>query len=313
MTARGAATTRKTPAVGGKLTVTEAPQSGIFNDLKRLGFTEYEARVYVQLLRESPATAYEIAKSAGLPRPNTYHALEALARRGAVLPVSENPVRYVAAEPRALLDAISRQTTALCADLGTELASLAPQIDDQYVWSVRGDAAVHDKIDALIADSAESIWIKAADEVLRRHKDSLREAAERGVALLIVLFGTDAEEFRFTEACRIYIHEANGVRMGTTDNLFTLAIDHVEMLTAAMDTPAVHGVETGNVVAAHTRNRPIVTMAESLVRHDYYMAEIFARFGAEIEAAFGPHLRELRTACFSAEQLASFKDRTGID
>ncbi|MYZ50159.1 TrmB family transcriptional regulator [Propylenella binzhouense] len=287
----------------GKLAVEELPSADIFADLRRLGFTEYEARVYVQLLRESPATAYEIAKAAGIPRPNTYHALDALARRGAVLPVSENPVRYVAAEPRTLLEAIARQTDALCSDLAGKLAALKPRAEDQYVWTMRGEAIVHDRIGALIAESREAIWVKAADEVLRRHKGALRAAAERGVELLIVLFGQDADEFRFTDACRIYLHEATGVRMGTADNLFTLAVDHVEMLTAAMDE---------EVVAAHTRNRPIVNMAESLIRHDYYMAEIFARFGRDIESAFGPHLRDIRMACFSPGQIASFKERTGL-
>ena len=215
------------PAVSGKLAAKETSETRVFADLKRLGFTEYEARVYVELLRESP-------------------------------------IRYVAAEPRGLLDAISRQTSALCADLGAALATLAPRADDQYVWALRGDDAVHDKVDALIAGSREAIWVKAADDVLRRHKASLREAAKRGVSLLIVLFGSDAEEFRFSRETRVYIHEANGVRMGSADNLFTLAIDHVEMLTAAMEGPK----EGGEVVAAHTRNRPIVTLAVSLVRHD---------------------------------------------
>src|SRR3546814_15331049 len=90
----------------------------------------------------------------------------------------------------------------------------SPTPDDQYVWTLRGDQVVHDKIEAMIADSRDSIWIKAADDVVRRHKRALKAAAERGVGILMVLFGFDAEEFRFTERCRIYIHEANGVRMG---------------------------------------------------------------------------------------------------
>lgn len=289
--------------MAGKLTITQSLPSELFADLKRLGFTEYESRIYVQLLRQSPATAYEVSKSSNVPRPNTYHALEALAQRGAVLPVSENPIRFVAAPPRDLLASISRQTEALCDDLAERLSSLAPSGDDQYVWTIRGDPAVHDKIEALIAESGERVWVKAADQVLRRHKDALRAAAERGVELLVVLFGFDADEFRFNERSRVYIHESNGVRMGSTDNLFTIAVDHVEMLTAAI---------AGDVLAAHTRNSPIVTMAESLIRHDYYMAEIFARFGPEIDAAFGPYLRDLRLACFSPDQAESFKRRTGL-
>lgn len=289
--------------MAGKLAVVHSMANDLSVDLRRLGFTEYEARVYVQLLRQSPATAYEISKSAGVPRPNTYHALEALAQRGAVLPVSETPVRYVAADPHQLFETISRQTQSLCDTLAERLSSLSPVTDDQYVWTIRGEVAVHDKIEALIAESRETVWVKAADDVLRRHKAALKAAAERGVAMLIVLFGFDAEEFRFTDACRVYIHEGNGVRMGTADNLFTVAVDHAEMLTAAMDE---------EVIAAHTRNRPIVNLAESLVRHDYYMAEIFARFGPEIEAEFGPYLRDLRLACFSPGQIASFRTKTGL-
>jgi hypothetical protein len=66
------------------------------------------------------------------------------------------------------------------------------------------------------------------------------------------------------------------------------------------------------VVAAHSRNRPIVNLAQSLIRHDYYMAEIFARFGPQIDEEFGPHLRSLRMACFSPDQIVSFKQRTGL-
>src|SRR3546814_6799297 len=180
----------------GKLAVTHTFAMDLLQDLKRLGFTEYEARVYVQLLRQNPATAYEIAKAASVPRPNTYHALEALAKRGAVLPVSENPIRYVGADPREFLNSISRQTKALCTDLAGKLATVAPIPDDQYVWALRGDQVVHDKIEAMIADSRDSLWIKAAEAVVRRHQRALKEAADRGVHNLTGVFGCRAEDVR---------------------------------------------------------------------------------------------------------------------
>jgi sugar-specific transcriptional regulator TrmB len=288
-----------------KKLVNDDPSSDTLSgDLKKLGFTEYEAKVYVQLLGMPPSTAYEIAKQAGVPRPNTYSALDSLARRGAVLPVRENPTCYVAARPRELLDGIARQTRSLCSGLADRLEAVTPRSDDHYVWTLRGDAAVHEQIDALIEQSTHAIWIKAADHVLRRHAEQLREAAvTRGVRLLIVLFGNDADEFRYTEKSQVYIHENNGVRMGSADNLFTLAIDYREMLTANVE---------GDVIAAYSKNHPIVTMALSLIRHDYYMAEIFTRFGDEITDVFGPHLRDLRLPSFTPEQVASFKKNTGL-
>lgn len=287
-----------------KIAVLNTVSDDTLADLKRLGFTEYEARIYLQLLRQHPATAYELSKSTGVPRPNTYNSLEALSQRGAALPISETPARYVPADPQTLLTAISRQTMNLCEDLSARLGTLKESNDDQYVWTLRGEAAIRDKIDALINESARSLFIKGSDHLLRRHKTALKAAAERGVEILLILFGTDIEEFTFSEKSRVYRHEANGVRMGTTDNLFTIAADDSEMLTAMLE---------DEVIAAHTHNRPVVNIAASLVRHDYYMAEIFSRFRPEIEKAFGKHLRDLRLACFTPEQASSFKQKTDLN
>ena len=155
----------------------------------------------------------------------------------------------------------------------------------------------------MIAESRHAIWIKAADDVIRRHKAALQKAAARGVALIVVLFGKDADEFRFNDQCRIYVHESDGTRMGSADNLFTIAVDHNKMLTANLE---------GEVLAAHTSCPPVVTMAQSLIRHDLYIAEIFAKFGKQIDEAFGPYLRDIRMSCFTPEQIASFKTRTGL-
>ena len=276
----------------------------LLSDLRRLGFSDYEARIYVELLRHGEAgTAYELSKNTGVPRPNTYNALESLAQRGAVLAVSETPARYVAAAPADLLGSIARQISTICEDVSGRLSKMAAPIDDQLVWTLVGEATIHDKIDGLIENARDVLMIKAPDEILERHVRTLTAAGERGLEMLIVVFGPDAERFTFGSRCRTFIHEGNGVRMGSTDNLFTIAADHAEMVTARI---------SGEAQAVHTRNKPIVNLAESLIRHDYYMAEIFLNFGAEIEALFGPHLRDLRLACFTPEQAESFRQRTGL-
>ncbi len=277
---------------------------GVLSDLRKLGFTEYEARIYLQLLRlGEPATAYEVSKNAGVPRPNTYNALENLSQRGAVLPVSESPARYVATPPDELMSAYARQTAALCAQVGARLKEVGSPAEDRYVWSITGDIAVRDKIDQVIDTCRETLMIKAPDDILRTHKAALTRAGRRGVEMLIVVFGPDPEEFRFGSRCRTFIHEGNGVRMGSTDNLFTIASDHREVVTARM---------ADGAQAVHSRNQTIVNVAESLIRHDYYMAEIFLKFGPEIDETFGPYLRDLRLACFTPEQAETFRAKTGL-
>jgi len=290
--------------VSGKLAASlgQDGDDGVLSDLRKLGFTEYEARIYVQMLRQGvPATAYEVSKNAGVPRPNTYNALENLSQRGAVLPVSESPTRYVATPPDELMSAFARQTTALCTQVGARLKELTSPTEDRYVWSIAGEIAVREKIDHVIDSCRDILMIKAPDDILRTHKEALTRAGQRGVEMLIVVFGPDPEEFRFGPRCRTFIHEANGVRMGSTDNLFTIASDHREVVTARM---------ADGAQAVHSRNQTIVNVAESLIRHDYYMAEIFLKFGPQIDDVFGPYLRDLRLACFTPEQADSFKART---
>lgn len=283
-----------------RLNIAERGHSTLAAQMRRLGFTDYEARIYIELLRTSPATAYEISKAAGVPRSNTYSALESLARKGAVQAVSEDPVRYVATTPRTMLDRIARSTSDLCAELASDLAKLSKGDDTQHVWTAWGEDAVHERVRRLITEAKRCIWFKAADRVLRRHADALRQAAERRLEILIVLFGSDPDEFRYSDTVRVYPHEGDGVRTIVADNVFTLTVDHEEAL-------AANG--HGNLFASYTRNRCIVTMAEALIRHDVYVAEIFLHMGPEFRARFEPQFQALRRSCFSPEQFEELQRR----
>jgi sugar-specific transcriptional regulator TrmB len=276
------------------LIVTGSQNSDLANELQALGFSDYEARTYIALLQSHPATAYEVSKLSGLPRSNTFGALESCTKKGAVQPVSEAPVRYVPVDPRVLLSRIADDTSAHCARLASRLAQIKVDESRDFVWTIDGEKKVNAKISEIISAAKVHIWIKAHQTLIDEHYPELRAAAARGVSIMVILFGDDADRFRFGEHVRVYLHEGNGVRVGNADNLFTITTDFNTALTAKMQ---------GDVHAAYTRNESIVTMAESLLRHDMYLAEIFQRFGPQIDEAFGPFLVSLRHRYFSPQQL----------
>lgn len=277
-------------------------RDALARELQSLGFSEYEARAYIALLQSSPATAYEVSKSAGLPRANTYSALEACTQKGAVQPFSQQPTRYVPVDPQELLERIARDTSNRCNQLASDLSNLKAREERDFVWNLQGADKVNAKIGEMIEKATVHVWIKAHESVIEAHRKALRDAAKRRVGIMIILFGQDGERFRFNKNVRVYLHEGNGVRVGNADNLFTITTDFTTALTAKMHV---------EVYAAYTRSEPIVTMAESLIRHDLYMAEIFQRFGPQINEAFGPHLLSLRRAYFSPDQLACLEDTLG--
>lgn len=286
-----------------RLRFDESVSSELSSEMHKLGFTDYETKIYIQLLRMHPVTAYELSKVTGVPRANAYHALESLARKEAVQPVSEDPVRFVPVPPQVLLEGIASSTQRRCDLLTSQLNSLSKSEDSQYVWTITGEPAVDERIKQMVLTAKKCIWIKAQDQVLRRHEDVLRSMASSGIEMLIILFGDNAEEFRYSNDVEIYLHEGNGKTIGTADNLFTITVDHEQLLTAHVQ---------GKVFASYTRNEPIITTADSLIRHDYYMAEIMIRFSDEIQKSFGPHLKTLRESRFTPEQLERFHQQLGF-
>ena len=259
----------------------------ISNDLRALGFTDYEAQAYLSLLQDSPATAYQVGKDSALPRPNVYAALENLTKKGAVQPVTENPVRYVPIQPEVLFARMLQDVDSKCRRLASKLSRLQHRSGQEYVWSLHGAETIRAKIDNMIDTSQSHVWIKAHSRIIEEHRATIVRTAARGVQVILILFGDPAKlkTYCLKPPSRVYMHEGSGMEVGLAYTLVTVATDFREALTVNM-------VEGG--FGAYTRNLPVITLAESLIRHEIYLAEIFERFGPRIEAEFGPALVSLR-------------------
>jgi sugar-specific transcriptional regulator TrmB len=272
--------------------------------LQQLGFTEHEAKAYIALLGGNPATAYDVSKRSGLPRPNAYAAVESLVKKGAVQPVSRKPVRYVPIDPDALLGRIARETSSRCRELAGELSSLGAADGTDYVWVVKGQAAIDALIQDMIDGAARHIWIKASAQLIEPYREQLGQASERGVEVLIVLFGDEeaAKPFRFPGAT-VYLHEATGIVIALGAHMITLTTDYENALVVNTSDGGYGG---------HTRSWPIVQLADSLIRHEVYLAEICERFGPELARAFGPALLSLRERYIPPNQMEGLKARLGV-
>ena len=70
--------------------------------MKSLGFTATDAKAYLALVKNSPATGYELATRSGVPRSAIYGVLKRLEALGLVNPIQDKPVRYVPLAPERL-------------------------------------------------------------------------------------------------------------------------------------------------------------------------------------------------------------------
>ncbi|MBA3329673.1 MAG: hypothetical protein H0T39_02160 [Actinobacteria bacterium] len=171
--------------------------------LVEAGLTLNEARSYTTLLRLGSATAAEVARAAGVPRPKVYEALRLLEQRGfctvaADRVASYRPVpagvalpgwlRHREQERRLAAEADERLAETLLRLLPhAEEASAAPTLD--FMEALFGRARTSDALEQLIGRSERSLdMIQQPPFLQPRSRWNLAEvaAARRGVHVRVV-------------------------------------------------------------------------------------------------------------------------------
>lgn len=76
--------------------------------LRELGFRKNEIEVYVALVSMKESSVLQISKKTGLHRANIYDALDSLMRKGLIFTLEDPTKKYIAREPRSLLDFLKR-------------------------------------------------------------------------------------------------------------------------------------------------------------------------------------------------------------
>ena len=162
--------------------------------LQALGFSQYEARAYCGLLQKSPANGHEVAKTAGIPTSKIYETLERLAQKGAVLVQRSEPTLWAPVPHRELVATLRRKSEETFAAVEQGLSQLGEEQDNRLTWSLSGHGHVVDSMRRAIDRAQERLAAAIPSPESTDLAARLRAAAERGVALdLLVGNGTAAD------------------------------------------------------------------------------------------------------------------------
>jgi sugar-specific transcriptional regulator TrmB len=253
--------------------------------LQTLGFTEHEARAYLTLDEAAAKTAYEVARLSGLPKSNCYDVLRSLSLKGAIQTVSQEPSKYVRVQPADFFGRQMRQVTNLCDTVTKTLKTRTKKVANVYVWTFKGEKQVRAKIDAIISEAKRHIWIKAPVRLLDAHLPALKAAARRGIQVILIVFGKQHQGLAVHKGIQVFLHEGTGTNRGASDVMFTMSCDSSSIMIAAFSVEAS---------ASFSQNRSIVYTVETLILHEFYLAEMYARIGSLLDETFGKHLGKLR-------------------
>ena len=237
--------------------------------LVKIGFSEYEAKAYVALLRESPVTGYQLSKCSGVPRSMIYEVLGKLTVRGAAMTLRKgDSTQYAPVPADEFLDHLHREHEELTSSLKDDLVTLASPTDLEYVWNIEGHENIMAKAREMIGQAKTRIYLALVPTTCQALQPALEQAIGRGVR--VVLYTTSALDL---PGGRVIVAHVSQETLGQARGLgLVLVIDGEEVLIGEW--------LTANQARASWTNSPLlVFIAEHHLRTDLYLPRILALLG----------------------------------
>ena len=267
----------------------------IINELSNLGFSEYEAKAYLALLKSGePVTAYEIAKASGLPTSKIYEVIAKLEERQAALSIDEDgKKKYVAMDSDEFLNSYRQDFDASVARLRFELkaAKGSTNLNAAAIWNFRDTVSFRARTERMIRDCRERLLVSGWKEELLFFEKELSDAESRGVKIAIVHFGP----LPITTG-RLFLHPIEDTLYAERGGRgFVMVSDSREaVLATAYGDSALEG--------AWSMNRGFVILAEDYIKHDVYLMKIVKRMDAELIERFGEKYYKMRDVYTDEEE-----------
>jgi sugar-specific transcriptional regulator TrmB len=258
--------------------------------LVRLGFSEYEAKAYVALLRENPATGYQLAKLSGVPRSMIYEVLGKLVTRGAAMTLyKEGGTKYAPVEADEFLDQLHRDHENLVQSLKEDLATFDSTSDLEYVWNIEGHENIMAKAGEMIDQASRRIYLSLMPATFPTLRPALRRAAGRGVQ--VVIYSTEDLELPGGRVVATPVPEETQERV---EGLWlVLVVDGEEVL--------IGELLTENQARASWTGSPLfVFVAEHHLRTDLYLPRVLALLGDQARDLIQEEDRELFACAFES-------------
>jgi HTH-type transcriptional regulator, sugar sensing transcriptional regulator len=263
---------------------------GPIDKLVGIGFSEYEAKAYVALLRESPITGYQLAKLSGVPRSMIYEVLGKLTVRGAAMTLrKEGSTQYAPVPAAEFLEQLHREQDTLIHALEADLSGIDADSDLDYVWNIDGHENVMSKAIEMIGQAQHNIYLSLLPATLPDLRPALLSAAARGVH--VVVYST--EDLDLPGVCVIVAPVSREVHERVEGLWLLLVIDAAEVLIGELLTE-------NRARASWTGSQLFVFIAEHHLRTDLYLPRMLSMLGDRALDLIQEQDRELFACAFES-------------
>ncbi len=234
--------------------------------LKEIGMSEYEAKVYVILSALRVASAREIHEQTNIPRGRVYETLSSLAQKGFIVSSGASPVRYAPVDVVQTFERLKQEYMTSLNGLCQSLKALETEAQEPIMqaYEMHTEWTRDNQIRMMLRRAKSEIILLCNDEeFFIKYGSDISRAAKRAFVYLVVgrkelaevapikcyVGGSDIES-------SIFHHEA-GEKVGLSMKLFLLA-DRRESLLVTEENGRLIGVFVSPDICADYLSRKVV-------------------------------------------------------
>lgn len=250
----------------------------IYKELQKLGFSLYECKAYIGLLKNSPITGYEISKRSGVPRSMIYEVIGKLLDKGAVYTVPSEPVTYAPLPAKELISRLRNTFEQSFDYLEQSLSALEKEQEIDVIRRISSDELVIAEMADMIDKAKEELWLSIWDPQVSSIKAAVDRRVTDGLYVFSCVFGAPDTQLGVTTHHNYMPPEVAEERMN--GHLTIVSRDNEEVLIANFNPKA-----SATAWAVKTKDPALVLVAVEYIRHDIMFAQVANHLGPEnIEA-----------------------------
>lgn len=164
----------------------------IINQMKHLGFTEYEVKAYLSLLKNAPQNGYSLSKESGIPRSRIYEVLDSLKAKHIVFEqTGQTSSLYTPINPELLTQKLRQTFNTMINAVGDYTLSLHhSEVNNVEPKILKGHHQIISMLKTLIHQAKHRIALSIWHEELTLIKSDIDMAVSQGVILRGMYFGS---------------------------------------------------------------------------------------------------------------------------
>lgn len=227
-------------------------------DMKALGFSTYECKAYLALLRDFPLNGYALSKSSGIPRSRIYEVLKNLMEKQMVFEeVQEKTKIYTPVPPKIFVQKAKERYSRIF-DAFSQFAQTLyqePGQDDNQVI-LKGRDNIISFLKVLINGAKSRLALSIWDEELCELTNEIEAARERQVKVCGIYFGNHPRFDDLVPHRRIQRYQAE-----KKERYLCAIVDHSHMVSGIVS-------RAENAKATWSRDEGLIEISEDYIAHD---------------------------------------------